>query len=457
MASPEAPVSSQAILLPVTAFVSVLLSIIPLVLHCKNRNVAASSLILWYILLNIFNIINALIWPTDDIDSWWDGKGLCDIEVKVMIASYVAIPGTLVCIFRTLAQVLDTSRANLVPTQSQRWWNHAVVLSFCAIAPVVAMLTHYVYQSNRYILYAIAGCLNNYDRSWVTLVLAWIWPLVICLIAGYYCVIVLHRLTKYRSQFGDILQSANSNLTKSRFLRLFLIAFMMLWAIIPVQTYVVASNIIVTQPWHSYSWSVAHPPDWNEVIKVPVAGHVFYDRWIPVASGYMFFIFFGSGRDAFVMYRAILIFLGFGRCFTSLQSSSANGSSASGFLGSRAKLLFNRRWTTTARAYSNTSADASRSAHDYHDIEKDAVSPGKQSNWRSRYGLLWFLRGRPSASSRETTIPLRHIAEQTTTIRTNAWAGVSQSRGSSDHGAAPLSEDHIRVKQVIRQESELHV
>lgn len=244
-----------------------------------------------------------------------------------------------------------------------------MVLSFCVISPVIAMLTHYVYQANRYILYAIAGCLNNYDRSWVTLVLAWIWPLIICLIAGYYCgsstgvwylaflvvkanlwlVIVLHRLTKYRSQFGSILQSANSNLTKSRFMRLFLIAFIMLWAIIPVQTYVVASNIIVTQPWHSYSWSVAHPPNWNEVIKVPVEGRVFYDRWIPVASGYMFFIFFGSGRDALVMYRAISDFLGFGNCFTSLKSSSANSSSASGSLGSRAKLLFNRRWTTTAR------------------------------------------------------------------------------------------------------------
>lgn len=85
------------------------------------------------------------------------------------------------------------------------------------------------------------------------------------------------------------------------------------------------------------------------------------------------------------------------------------------------------------------------------------MSPGKQSKWRSRYGLRWFLRGRPSAPNRETAIPLRHMAEQTTTIRTNAWAGVSQSRGSSDHGAAPFSEDHIRVKQVIKQESELHV
>ncbi|GKZ17358.1 a-factor receptor [Aspergillus brasiliensis] len=452
----SAPVSSQAILLPVLAFVSVLLSIVPLLLHWKNRNFAASSLILWYLLLNIFNIVNALIWPTDDVDSWWDGNGLCDIEVKIMIGSYVAIPGTLVCIFRSLAQVLDTSRANLVPTKSQRWWNHATVLSFCGIAPVLAMLTHYVYQANRYFLYAIAGCLNSYDRSWVTLVLAWIWPLIVCLVAGYYSVIVLHRLTKYRSQFGDILQSSNSNLTKSRFMRLFLIAFIMLWAIIPVQTYVVASNIIVTQPWHPYSWSVVHPSNWNEVIKVPVEGRVFYDRWIPVASGYMFFIFFGSGRDAFVMYRAILFFLGFGNCFASLQSSSANGSSASGSLGSRAKLLLNRRWTTTARTYPNSSADATRSARDYHDIEKGTVSRAKQSKWRSRYRLPWIFRGRPS-SSQETTVPLHHMPEQTTTIRTNAWAGVSQSRGSSDHGAAPLSEDHIRVKQVIRQESEFNV
>lgn len=85
-----------------------------------------------------------------------------------------------------------------------------------------------------------------------------------------------------------------------------------------------------------------------------------------------------------------------------------------------------------------------------------AVSGAKQSQWMSRFRLLWMLRSRPS-SGQETAVPLRHIPEQTTTIRTNAWAGVSQSRGSSDHGAAPLSEDHIRVKQVIRQESELHV
>ncbi|PYI00798.1 a-pheromone receptor PreA [Aspergillus sclerotiicarbonarius CBS 121057] len=457
MASTAAPLYPEAILVPVLSFISMLLSIVPLVLHWKNRNFPASSLICWYLVLNLFNIVNALIWPTDDVDSWWDGNGLCDVEAKIMIGSYIAIPGTLVCIFRNLAHVLDTSRANLVPTKSQRWWNRGMVLLFCVIAPVIAMLTHYVYQGGRYFLFAIAGCLNSYDQSWVTLALAWIWPLIICLIAGYYCVIVLHRLAKYRSQFGDILQSANSNLTKSRFMRLFLLAFVMLWAIIPVQTYVVSSNIILTQPWHTYSWSTLHSPNWNKVIKVPTGGHVFYDRWIPVASGYVFCIFFGSGRDASKMYCKIVGFLGFGYFFASLQSSAANGSHATGSTSSRAKLLFHKTWMTTTRTHVNSSVDAARSARDYRDIEKGATSRAKQSKWTSWYRRPWFSQSRNHSSSQERMVSLHQMPEPTNTVSTNAWAGVSQSRGSSDIGTTPLAGDHIRVKQVISQESEVYV
>ncbi|PWY91444.1 a-pheromone receptor PreA [Aspergillus sclerotioniger CBS 115572] len=433
MAPTAAPLYPEAILVPVLSFISMLLSIVPLVLHWKNRNFAASSLICWYLVLNLFNIINALIWPTDDD---------CDVEAKIMIGSYIVIPGTLVCIFRNLAHVLDTS---------------LMVLLFCVIAPVIAMLTHYIYQRGRYFLFAIAGCFNSYDQSWVTLALAWIWPLIICLIAAYYCVLVLHRLAKYRSQFGDILQSANSNLTKPRFMRLFLPAFVMLWAILPVQTYVVSTNIIRTQPWHPYSWSTVHSQEWDKVIKVPTGGHVFYDRWIPVASGYVFCIFFGSGRDASKMYCTILGFLGFGYFFTSLQSSTANGSYATGSTGSRAKLLFHKTWTTTTRTHVNSSVDAARSAHVYRDIEKGATSRAKQSKLASWYRRPWFSQSRHPSSSQERMVALHHMPEPTTTVSTNAWAGVSQSRGSSDIGTTPLAGDHIRVKQVISQESEVQV
>lgn len=125
--------SPQAVVLPVLSSIAVVVSIPPIILHWKNRNFPATALIGWFLLINTFNIINALIWPTDDVDSWWDGHGLCDVETKVMIASYVGIPGTLVCIFRSLASVLDTRSAMLVPSIGQRWRDRLMDFSFCVI------------------------------------------------------------------------------------------------------------------------------------------------------------------------------------------------------------------------------------------------------------------------------------------------------------------------------------
>lgn len=177
----------QAVVLPVLSFFSIILAIPPLVLHGKNRNFPATTLIFWSIIFNLFNIINAFIWPTDDMAPRWDGAGLCDIEVKLMAASYMGIPGSLVCIFRSLAVVLDTDRATLVPSKGQRWRNRFMEILFCVAVPVVAMITQTVWQKSRYILYAISGCVNDYDESWVSFMLAWIWPPIICLIAAYYC------------------------------------------------------------------------------------------------------------------------------------------------------------------------------------------------------------------------------------------------------------------------------
>lgn len=176
-----------AVVLPILSFLSIALSISPLILHAKNRNLPATALICWCTALNVFNIINSLVWPNDNISTWWDGKGLCDVELKIMVASYVAVPGCLVGMFRSLAMVMDTSRATRTPSKTLRWRNRAINLLFCVVIPIIAMITHIVWQKSRYLLFSISGCVNNFDESWVSLVLAFIWPPVLCLIAGYYC------------------------------------------------------------------------------------------------------------------------------------------------------------------------------------------------------------------------------------------------------------------------------
>lgn len=128
----------------------------------------------------------------------------------------------------------------------------------------------------------------------------------------------------------------------------------MLLAILPVQGYVVYYDLTLSLPWHAYSWNQIHGPSWYKIIKVPTNGVVFFDRWTPIASAFMIFIFFGFGRDATRMYRIMGWYMGLGHCFPSvvrpLDSNStvrpAHASSSTtlvGSIGSKAKMLFRKR------------------------------------------------------------------------------------------------------------------
>ncbi|KAF4764757.1 hypothetical protein N7455_010678 [Penicillium solitum] len=460
---------AEAVVLPVLSFLSIALAIPPLILHGKNRNFPATSLIFWSILLNLFNIINSLIWPTDDVTSWWDGSGLCDIEVKFMAASYVGIPGSLACIFRSLAIVLDTDRATLVPSKGQRWRNQFMEIMFCIAVPVIAMITHIIWQKSRYLLFAISGCVNNFDESWVSLAFAWIWPPIICLIAAYYCCLVLIRVHKYRNDFANILHASSSNLSKSRFLRLFFLALSMLICILPLQGYVVYNDIILSLPWHNYSWSRIHNGKWNNIEMVPIDGTVFFDRWTPVASGFMIFIFFGFGRDATRMYRTVFWYLGLGYCFPGIQRPTDTHSTAPspphasaattlvGSISSRAKSLFSRQKESIATFISTHGT--------YNDLEKGTSShSARHSDGRSTKKSRWSslpcsLFNRCQARQDIDGTLLTDLPGGTLqTVSTNAWASHRDSRDLSSGPTSPeLNKDFIHVRQVISQQSEVRV
>ncbi|KAL4916795.1 pheromone A receptor-domain-containing protein [Aspergillus aurantiobrunneus] len=444
--------SAQTVALQVLSTLALLASTPPLALHWKNRNFPAATLISWYILLNLFNIVNAFIWPTDDIENWWDGAGLCDIQVKLMISSYVAVPGCLLCIFRSLACVLDTSRATLVPSKRQRWRNLAMELLFCVGIPLVAAAMHLIYQGNRYFIFAVSGCVTSLDQSWVSLALGYIWPLVVCFIASYYCGLVLFRLKRYRSQFNEIFRAASSGLSKSRFLRLFFLSFIMLLVLTPVQAYIVYMQIKMGLPWHSYSWETVHGSSWSTIEMVPTGGEVYFDRWIPVGAGFMAFAFFGCGRDASMMYRLVLRPFGLDCCFSRLQTNSTGSfpHDTSGSSGSRAHLIPGR--SPKARADLYHTARTGSTGHGSKDLEK-GVQPPKAGWLKTHFSLF----GRPFPDRHEGMCSSPHLAVPSNTISTNAWAGSSCSRESVDLDILPSWTDFIRVKQVIRQEREMQV
>lgn len=345
--------SLASVLLPTLAGLSVVLCLPPLVTHVQSRNMAAAVLVFWITLTNSFNFINPLVWPADDLQTRWDGAGLCDLEVKLNLASSGAIPGALICIFRRLAIILDTDNTTLAPSRGQRRRRLAFEIFFCAGCPLYMMVAHFLVQPFRYYIFAISGCVPSFDNSWPGIILIFIPPLVLCVVAAGYCGLVMVRLLKYRQQFSTILASSHSKLNKTRFLRLFILSTTLIIIFLPIAIYVFTRNL--EYPRHPFSWSAVHGPDWSTIIvRVATQGNVNFDRWLNVGIGYAVFAFFGFGSDAMMMYRSWLLRLGLGHVFPKLNhphlssnragsSQTASNGGKSGSFSSRAKLIFHRK------------------------------------------------------------------------------------------------------------------
>ncbi|OQO04646.1 hypothetical protein B0A48_09568 [Cryoendolithus antarcticus] len=349
---PSTATYPTAILLSVSALLISLLIIPPMLWHARNRNIGATSLIAWILILNIQIVVNALIWRNDNTDSWFSGAGLCDIEVKIQVASGVGFPSSAACVLRALAGVMDTERTSLGNTRAQKKRGYAIDLLWCVGFPALQMLFHYIVQPSRYYVWGISGCVPSVSNSWVTDLLIIAPPVAWVLVCAVYAVLILIRLHRYRRNFSTLL--ANSNTNTSRFLRLFVLCIFWLLISLPLHAFILYTQAYI--PHEPYSWSALHSAEnWSKVGITPSGGTARYIVYIWLGSGVAVFMFFGWGRDAAKMYRQGLVALGLGYFFPGLrdprvgsgrQHSMANTLSS---VTSKAKLVFQRGGGTIAR------------------------------------------------------------------------------------------------------------
>jgi pheromone a factor receptor len=327
-----ATIYASAYTVAILSFLCLVIDTPPLIWHARNLNVAAASLILWIIILNLFVFINVLLWPSDAIGTWFSGSILCDIEVKLFIGSRTGQLGALISIMKSLAEVLDTENVRAVNVGKEEKRKKAIEDIILAWGiPAVLMLCHYVVQPTRYAIFAIDGCTTIVDNSWPAIALVEIWPVLFVLVAGSYAGkcwsififhdaklltdytgLVVYRLHRYRSSFSSLLMASSTN--KSRFLRLFLMALSTTVVFTPVCLYVFYTNVNIERI--PYSWSLVHNQKaWNEIVMAPSNGHVSLDHWIRIVTGIFVFAFFGVGTEAVKMYKSALIAVGLWRFF----------------------------------------------------------------------------------------------------------------------------------------------
>lgn len=140
----------------------------------------------YIILTNFFDTINPLIWPRDNVDQWWNGAGLCDIEVRFFVAMSVGLPICSAMTMRKLAKVMDTSNIEIAPSRNKVMREKVLEGLMCWGYPAFIVLIYYVMQPVRYFIFGISGCIVAYNLSWVSIVLGAMWPPLTAVIGAYY-------------------------------------------------------------------------------------------------------------------------------------------------------------------------------------------------------------------------------------------------------------------------------
>lgn len=177
---------ANAVALPIFAALALLVTYLPLRSFYHVKNVAACSIILVLDTVNLLTLINAVIWPSDDWESWWLGYGLCDIEVLLRFPITMALATSLCCLSKSLADALDTEHAVFNQSKAQRRRKLIGEVLFCWAVPVLQMALHYTVQAGRYMIAPVFGCTDRLDNSWPMIVIIIMWCPIFTLLNVYY-------------------------------------------------------------------------------------------------------------------------------------------------------------------------------------------------------------------------------------------------------------------------------
>lgn len=174
--------------------------------------------------------------------------------------------------------------------------------------------------------------------------------------------LILIRIYRYRREFSRLLISAST--TRSRFLRLFILSFIVLLTDLPLEMYWVYALI---PKLHAYNWTMTHS-NWNYTVKVPTHGQILlWNHWIWIAVAYVAFGFFGMVKDARDMYRGWLEKVGIGKILPSLvdRRSQAQSGRISSWTGKAkfywAKVGFKATSSSTRSSFLGSKVDSSAS------------------------------------------------------------------------------------------------
>ncbi|KAJ7744787.1 GPCR fungal pheromone mating factor [Mycena maculata] len=287
--------------LAAAGFVASALVLATLPHHLRVKNFATLSIIAWLFLYNLIYGIDAVIWEgnVDIVAPVW-----CDIATKVIIGAETSIPGCCLCLARQLNRI-----AFSVAIPPPGWRDRALEFILCWGFPVLIMALHYIVQGHRFDLIEDLGCWPAVYYSWPAIIILVLPRLLPAVFGLFYSTLTFVNLYRRRLAFRFILETSESPLTLSQYLRLLvMVVFLGLYnvVLISVSTYEDYDGNL--QPWEN--WASVHAQfsyigQYLSSEFTPQARlHIDIFWWAVPFTNLVFFALFGVGEEAMGNYIA---------------------------------------------------------------------------------------------------------------------------------------------------------
>ncbi|KAI1151577.1 pheromone A receptor-domain-containing protein [Nemania diffusa] len=307
----------------ILAFAGILISWVPLRLLVRNGEFAAVVFIVDVAVMNFITILNSVIWHDDNWSVWWDGAGLCDVEVYLSAPLQTIYAASIFTVMYHLAQQVKLSRVGRGRREMTR--RHLLQAAIIFPVPLVQLAFTYFDLAQRYIVGTLIGCSAVYDVSWPKNLVYDAPPAVFAVLSVPYAILLWRRYRAIARQAKGILKSSGeasirANRTRRR---LYNMSLSILVVYVPVMVYYLIFTIYDTHSsYRAYDfnrirWS-ATPYPWDTIMFVPswiIPSAVLNQPWIPIATSAVIVAFFGTTVEAQQMYRKYAEYVPLGSCF----------------------------------------------------------------------------------------------------------------------------------------------
>ena len=175
---------------PFTVFsiLAALLLIEPAILICKSSSRAWAGLFLlgWIFVYNILSFVEGIIWSGEDVEQWIDGTGYCDVSSSLKTIFPIGVLGSMIGICRFLSASMRDNISQEEKGQRDMWKEILADGFLSLFLPALFIILTFIVEEPRYSIVGVLGCRSIIDQSWPAIVLYFIWPLILSLIAVVY-------------------------------------------------------------------------------------------------------------------------------------------------------------------------------------------------------------------------------------------------------------------------------